>query len=190
MVGVNKYPNLMESISSDVFVDNLQTENHKLLVPRRAGLELEQIRANTEKFVNENGFRPTVEIVSFGNLTMRKARAAFSYDFLGVSAFTIEDEKSYSSAIEAAKETAASKSDVVVVCSSDPDYHESAMDFVETFRSINSTKIILLAGSPENIQDALISAGLDGFIHVKSDIFKTLLEIQNKIAKTIKPLEI
>ena len=190
MVGVNKYPNLMESISSDVFVNSLQAENHKLLVPRRAGLELELIRANTEKFVNENGFRPTVEIASFGNLTMRKARAAFSYDFLGVSAFTIEDEKSYSSALEAAKETAVSKSDIVVVCSSDPDYQESAMDFVQTFRSINPSKIILLAGSPENIQDALIGAGLDGFIHARSDIFKTLLDIQNKITKTIKPLEI
>ncbi len=190
MVGVNKYPNLMESVSSDVFVNGHQVENHKLLVPRRAGLELEQIRANTEKFVNENGVRPTVEIASFGNLTMRKARAAFSYDFLGVSAFTIEDEKSYSSALEAAKETAASKSDVVVICSSDPDYQESAMDFVQTFRIVNSSKIILLAGSPENIQDELISAGLDGFIHARSDIFKTLLEIQNKIAKTIKPLEI
>jgi methylmalonyl-CoA mutase len=121
---------------------------------------------------------------------MRKARAAFAYDFIGVSAFEIEDEKSYNSAIEAAKETASSSSNVVVICSSDPDYQESALDFVKTFRNINSSKVILLAGYPESIAEELIAEGLDGFIHVKSDIFSTLIEIQNKITKTIKPLEI
>jgi len=190
MVGVNKYPNLMETITEDVLDRVSQEADSKLLIPRRAGLELEEIRINTEKFVDEYGFRPIVEIASFGNLTMRKARAAFAYDFIGVSAFKIEDEKSYASAVEAAKETASSESNVVVICSSDPDYQESALDFVKTFRSINSSKIILLAGYPESIVKELVAEGLDGFVHVKSDIFSTLIEIQNKITKTIKPLEI
>lgn len=190
MVGVNKYPNLMETISLDVLDRVSQETDSKLLVPRRAGLELEEIRINTEKFVDDNGYRPVVEIASFGNLTMRKARAAFAYDFLGVSAFKIEDEKSYDTAIDAAKATAASASNVVVICSSDPDYQESALDFVRTFRSLNSSKVVLLAGYPESIVKELVDQGLDGFIHVKSDIFSTLIEIQNKITKTIKPLEI
>lgn len=190
MVGVNKYPNLMETISLDVLDRVSQETDSKLLVPRRAGLELEEIRINTEKFVDDNGYRPVVEIASFGNLTMRKARAAFAYDFLGVSAFKIEDEKSYDTAIDAAKATAVSASNVVVICSSDPDYQDSALDFVRTFRSLNSSKVVLLAGYPEGIVKELVDEGLDGFIHVKSDIFSTLIEIQNKITKTIKPLEI
>lgn len=190
MVGVNKYPNLMETVTADLLDRASQDSNSKLLVPRRAGLELEEIRINTENFVDEHGYRPIVEIASFGNLTMRKARAAFAYDFIGVTAFEIEDEKSYDTAIEAAKSTASSESNVVVICSSDPDYQESALDFVKTFRSINSSKVILLAGYPESIVKELTDAGLDGFIHVKSDIFSTLMEIQNKIIKTIKPLEI
>lgn len=190
MVGVNKYPNLMETVTADLLDRVSQDSNSKLLVPRRAGLELEQIRINTEKFVDDHGYRPVVEIASFGNLTMRKARAAFAYDFMGVSAFKIEDEKSYDTAIQAAKSTASSESNVVVICSSDPDYQESALNFVKTFRSINSSKVILLAGYPESIVKELTEGGLDGFIHVKADIFSTLIEIQNKIIKTIKPLEI
>jgi methylmalonyl-CoA mutase len=151
---------------------------------------LEQIRANTEKFVKDKGVRPVVEIVSFGNLTMRKARAAFAYDFMGVGAFTIKDEKSYATPLEGAEKSASSKSDVVVICSSDPDYQEAALEFVHSFRRINSSKVLLLAGFPENIHEQLVAAGLDGFIHVKSDIFNTLLEIQKKMTKTIKPLEI
>jgi methylmalonyl-CoA mutase len=190
MVGVNKYPNLMETVTADLLDRVSQDSNSKFLVSRRAGLELEQIRINTEKFVDDHGYRPLVEIASFGNLTMRKARAAFAYDFMGVSAFKIEDEKSYDTAIQAAKSTASSESNVVVICSSDPDYQESALDFVKTFRSINSSKVILLAGYPESIVKELTKEGLDGFIHVKADIFSTLIEIQNKIIKTIKPLEI
>jgi len=78
----------------------------------------------------------------------------------------------------------------VVICSSDPDYQETALEFVQSFRRINSSKILLLAGFPEHIQEQLIATGLDGFIHARSDIFNTLLEIQKKMTKTIKPLEI
>ncbi|MGI9531178.1 methylmalonyl-CoA mutase family protein [Lutimonas sp.] len=190
MVGVNKYPNLMEEISKDILANNSAVKQSKCLLPHRAGMEIEKIRYATESFVKDHGFRPRVELVSFGQLTMRKARAAFAYDFMGVSGYEIESEKSYESADAAARESAASKSDVVVFCSSDPDYLESAVDFVREFRSINQSKILLLAGNPAQISDELRATGLDDFIHVRSNIFDTLTGIQNKISKTIKPLEI
>ena len=85
MVGVNKYPNLMETISQDFLDHQEKNTDPKLLIRQRAGLEMEKIRYTTEHFVEEKGFRPIVEIASFGQLTMRKARAAFAYDFMGVS---------------------------------------------------------------------------------------------------------
>jgi methylmalonyl-CoA mutase len=190
MVGVNKYPNLMESVSEDILDSTESPQNEKVLQRQRAGIEMERIRYRTEHFVTTKGFRPSVEIASYGQLTMRKARAAFAYDFMGVSGFEIQSEKSFNSYKEAVKKTAASNSNVVVICSSDPDYLESAVDFVREFRAVNTSKILLLAGYPDQIQEALVDAGLDGFIHVRSDIFKTLTEIQQKISKTIKHLEI
>ena len=190
MVGVNQYPNLMETISKEFLSNNETSNNSKLLVPQRASLEIEKIRLNTETFVSEIGYRPSVEIVSFGQLTMRKARAAFAYDFMGVTGYQIENEKSFEAATLAAKKSAMTDSDIVVLCSSDIDYIESAIEFVKEFRLSNNTKTLLLAGYPEQIKESLIVAGLDGFIHVRSDIFKTLSDIQIKISKTIKPLEI
>jgi methylmalonyl-CoA mutase len=190
MVGVNKYPNLVETISSDALGPMVGAQNSKRLLPRRAGLELEQIRFNTERFVNTKGYRPTVEIASFGNPAAARARAAFSFDFMGVTAYNIKDEKSYESAQSAATATAASKSDIVVICSSDDDYREHALEFVHTFRSLDTDKILLLAGYPESMAQELKDAGLDGFIHMRSDILATLLEIQSKITKSSKPLEI
>ena len=189
MVGVNKYPNLMESVASSVLSAGEQ-HNTRLLRPRRASLEIEAIRKKTEELVEKTNKRPVVELASFGNLTMRKARAAFAYDFIGVSGFTVLQEQSYASPLEAAEQSAKSDSNVVVICSSDEDYNESALNYVKTFRALNSEKVLILAGNPTNIIDDLTEAGLDGCVHIKSDVITTLSGIQNKIQKTIKSLEV
>ncbi|RPE00026.1 hypothetical protein EGM88_01830 [Aureibaculum marinum] len=189
MVGVNKYPNLMEKVASSVLAGKQDHESSKTLKPRRATLEIEAVRKATEEFVEKTGVRPVVELASFGNLTMRKARAAFAYDFIGVSGFDVLPEKSYESAQEAAETSAKSESNVVVICSSDNDYDEYAVDFIKTFRTINSDKVLLLAGNPKNI-DELSAAGLDGCLHIKSDVIDTISSIQDKVKKTIKSLEV
>ncbi|MCF1421835.1 methylmalonyl-CoA mutase family protein [Mangrovimonas futianensis] len=189
LVGVNKYPNLMETVSSEVLSSGASSDQ-KLLKPRRASLEIEVVRKATELLVESIGKRPVIELCSFGNLTMRKARAAFSYDFLGVSGFKVLDEKSYETAQLAAEASAESDSEVVVICSSDPDYQESALNFVETFRSKNSEKVLLLAGNPVDLLDQLKEAGLDGCLHIKSDVIQTLTAIQNKVQEHYKSLEV
>lgn len=180
----------METVSSDVLGGTRTEQNNKRLRPRRAGLELEQIRLNTERFVSAKGYRPVVELTGFGDPASAKARAAFSYDFMGVAAFEINEGQNHGDARTAAAHAASTQSDIVVICSSDNDYREHALEFVNTFRSLNGEKILLLAGYPESIKEELKDAGLDGFIHMKSDILATLLEIQSKITKSSKPLEI
>ncbi|PNW27616.1 methylmalonyl-CoA mutase family protein [Formosa algae] len=185
MVGVNKYPNLMEKLNAEVLCSGADV-NTKVLKPRRASLEIEMLRKASEDIVAEAGKRPIVELTSFGNLTMRKARAAFAYDFIGVSGFEVWQEKSYNSAEEAAETSAKSESSVVVICSSDPDYDAHALAFVKTFRALNSDKVLLLAGYPEAILEDLTAAGLDGCVHIKSDVIQTISSIQGKIQKHIK----
>ena len=184
MVGVNKYPNLMETVDSKLLSSG-SVANSKVLTPRRAAIEIEAIRKTTEALVAKTNMRPIVELASFGNLTMRKARAAFAYDFIGVSGYTVLQEKSYATAIEAAQSSAKSNSHVVVICSSDQDYDEYAVVFVKAFRALNTDKVLLLAGAPANLSE-LTEVGLDGCVNMKSDVIVTLSNIQKKIQKTIK----
>jgi len=184
MVGVNKYPNLMETVDS-ALLSSGSVANSKVLTPRRAAIEIEAIRKTTEALVAKTNMRPIVELASFGNLTMRKARAAFAYDFIGVSGYTVLQEKSYASALEAAELSAKSNSNVVVICSSDQDYDENAVAFVKAFRALNTDKVLLLAGAPANLSE-LTEVGLDGCVNMKSDVIVTLSNIQKKIQKTIK----
>ena len=186
MVGINKYPNLMETVDLNLLSTGDDAANTKVLKPRRASLEIEALRRVSETIVAEANVRPIVQLSSYGHLNMRKARAAFAYDFIGVSGFNVLQEQSFDSAIQAAEESAKSDSHVVVICSSDDDYTETAVAFVKAFRALNSDKVLLLAGNPTNIIDELTEAGLDGCINVKSDVIKTISDVQNKIQKTLK----
>ena len=188
MVGVNKYPNLMEKVDANLLSEGA-IENPKVLTPRRASLEIEALRRKTEELVTQTNVRPMVQLASYGNLTMRKARAAFAYDFIGISGFNVQQEQSFKSAESAATESAKSNSHVVVICSSDEDYDESALDFIKTFRAINTHKVLLLAGAPKNMEQ-LTQAGLDGVVNMRSDVLVTLSSIQNKVQKTLKSLEV
>ncbi|MBD1262733.1 methylmalonyl-CoA mutase small subunit [Maribacter polysiphoniae] len=184
MVGVNKYPNLMETVSADLLSKG-SADNPKVLTPRRASLEIEAMRRKTEELVAETNVRPIVQLASYGNLTMRKARAAFAYDFIGVSGFDVHQEESFESAAVAAEKSAKSDSHVVVICSSDQDYDETALDFIKAFRAITTSKVLLLAGAPKNL-DELTEAGLDGIVNMRTDVLKTLSSIQEKVQKTLK----
>ncbi|MGJ5641110.1 methylmalonyl-CoA mutase family protein [Formosa sp. S-31] len=184
MVGVNKYPNLMETLDSDVLSSGV--ESSKYLTPRRAALEIETLRKVTEDLVQATNSRPVVELTGFGNLAMRKARAGFAYDFLGVSGFEVWQEKSYNTVDEAVEASANSASQVVVICSSDQDYEDSALSFVEKFRAINKDKVLLLAGNPVSIIEGLTQAGLDGCIHLKSDVITSISGVQNKVKQALK----
>ena len=188
MVGINKYPNLMETIAADLLSEGI-SENSKVLTPRRASLEIEALRRRTEELVADTAIRPIVQLASFGNLNMRKARAAFAYDFIGVSGFDVHQEESFESADAAATESANADSHVVVICSSDQDYDEKAVDFIKAFRAINTDKVLLLAGAPKNM-DELTEAGLDGVVNMRSDVLKTLSAIQEKVQKTLKSQEV
>ena len=185
MVGVNKYPNLMETVSPKILFNGANKTSSKILKPRRASLEIETVRRTTEEFVEKTGKRPVVELASYGNLTMRKARAAFSYDFIGVGGYKVLPEKSYDSATEAAEESAKSVSDIVIICSSDEDYNESALSFIQKFRAFNQDKILLIAGAQKNLEE-LTKAGLFECINLKSDLIVTISRIQEKIQKTLK----
>ena len=191
MVGVNKYPNLMETIDDKILSKKFSKPDSKksVLTPKRAAFEIEALRKVTENLVKKTGQRPIVELTSFGNLNMRKARAAFAYDFMGVSGFNILAEKSYDNVETAAVTSARSNSNVVVICSSDNDYQENALQFIKIFREIDSEKTLLLAGNPVDIADQLTKAGLDGFIHMKSNVINLISDVQNKIQKTLKTVK-
>lgn len=139
----------------------------------RGGMDFEQLRLKTEK---HPGGQPVVFIIPLGNLAMRRARAMFTMNFFGCAGFQVIDNigkfKTLNEGLNAAEEAGA---DIVVLCSSDDEYPAMAEDFATA--AIRGM-IPVIAGYPKENMDTLKKAGLEHFIHVRSNVLEELKKYQ------------
>lgn len=73
-----------------------------------------------------------------------------------------------------------SKADIVVICSSDEEYATLAP---EIFMALNKSFIVVVAGNPPCLED-LMKAGIEHFIHLKSDVPEKLKYFNLKLGIT------
>jgi methylmalonyl-CoA mutase len=157
LVGVNNYPDLNETI--DVSVE----------VPQgswRAATLFESLRLKTEAFTRERGKRPKVLLLERGELTMRQARSQFSQNFFGCAGFQIEISHEYERA----------DADLIVLCSSDPEYLALAQEVCPKVK-----QPVVVAGDPKAQLDQLKAAGVQGFIHIRTDAIAALTEWETRL---------
>jgi methylmalonyl-CoA mutase len=72
------------------------------------------------------------------------------------------------------------KAEIVVICSSDEEYAALAPAVASAIRSRNKEMMILVAGYPKEIVDALKSGGVDDFIHIRTNVLEFLRDLQKK----------
>ncbi len=143
------------------------------LRPFRLASVFEELRLETER----SGKRPRVFLFKYGNPAWRTARAAFSGNFFACAGYEILDQPAFDSleaGIEAAKKANA---DIVVLCSSDDAYTPMAPPVL---KALKEQAIIVVAGYPADAIEELQKAGIEHFIHVKSNLLETLKEF-NKL---------
>ncbi|WP_044200481.1 methylmalonyl-CoA mutase family protein [Flammeovirga sp. OC4] len=178
-VGTNRYPNQQEVVNPEgVSVNHDTVAEVELLLPQRATLQFENLRLKTEKYVHDGGTRPKVFNTLFGNLAMRKARSTFAMDFFGTAGF-ISEEQFFDSVEEAIQGAIQTDADIVVMCSSDPEYQEHVAAFAKAFKASEAKgKKLILAGFPGEFEAAYTEAGVDGFVHVKTNAIQALSQFQ------------
>jgi methylmalonyl-CoA mutase len=75
-----------------------------------------------------------------------------------------------------AEEYSGTDADLIVLCSSDPEYLAFAQEVCPVVKVP-----VLVAGNPKEQMEALEAAGVRGFIHIFSDLTQTLTEWQDKL---------
>jgi methylmalonyl-CoA mutase len=163
IVGANKYPDLKGKFEQ-VAVPSEPVPPP--FAPFRLAEPFEKIRERTEQYVKRTGKRPLALLLTRGDVKMRMARAGFSQDYLGCAGFEFEQSDEY----------AGTKADVIVLCSSDPEY----LPFAQEVCAAVSVPVIV-AGNPKEQIDALKATGVKGFIHVQTDAVQTLAEWQDRL---------
>lgn len=186
IVGTNQYPNIKESVDPEE-VKSIETASDngvELLKPQRAAMEFEELRLDTEKYVKSKGstHRPAVYLAEFGtNVIMRKARSSFSNGFFGTGGFNVIEGASTTTIKDTMEKIKASQAQIVVLCASDDDYAETGEEFARTFKSTFPDKFLVIAGYPKDVTDQLITAGVDEFVHLRSNAIETLRNFQKKL---------
>ena len=184
-IGTNQYPNTSEEMSDNVGPVSEEKQDKPgtcmTLVPFRVSSGFETLRIATEKFVKNGGKRPEVFLFTFGNLAMLRARAGFVTNFFGCAGYSVLDNPGFSDLNEGVKAAAASGAEIIVLCSSDEEYVQSVPEICKLLRERKPGAHIIVAGFPKDAADQLKAAGVDGFVHVRSNLLETLEEYQKKL---------
>jgi methylmalonyl-CoA mutase len=191
ILGTNQHPNLQERMlekiqsageDESINIETISKERKfKTIEIVRGADEFEDLRLATEIWENEGNKRPEVFLFTIGNPAMRKARAGFSAGFFGIAGYDIIDNPGFNSVDEGVKAAAKTNAEIIVICSSDEEYAELAADITRTIKLNDPDKLVVVAGYPKEIVNDLKDAGVDEFIHVKSNAFETLYNFQKKL---------
>lgn len=180
VLGTNQYPNFIEVADTKVVKESAvkrvaPSKTAEMiaepLLPYRGAQAIEELRYRTDA----SGKRPKVFMLTLGGLAMRRARAQFSCNFFAVAGFEVIDNIGFKTVYEGIKAALDTKSEIVVICSSDDEYATLAP---EAFEKLGNKAIYVVAGEPA-CKAELEAKGIKNFISAKSNILDTLVSYQN-----------
>ncbi len=176
LLGTNQYPNPDDCLSDKIAKKTKQNTINKSpvrpLKPYRAAEMFENLRIRTEQMPK----RPKVFLLTYGDLSIRKARASFSSDFFTCAGFEIIPNLGFETPEAGIDAFRASQADILVLCSTDAAYETLAP---AVFDAVGNETILVVAGYPKTIINFLQTKGIQHFIHTKSNILDELNQFQN-----------
>jgi len=152
LVGVNNYPDLSETLPRDA---SLPASSWRMAEP------FEKVRRRME----QAGKRPRVLLLQRGDVKMKMARSNFCLNLFGCAGFEVKT----SDTLEPA--------DLVVLCSSDPEYLAFAQEICKQTKAP-----VIVAGNPKEQIEALRAAGVKDFAYMGMDAVKFLSHWQEAVA--------
>jgi len=178
ILGTNQYPNFNE------IIDTIQVQSHDCAIHPdaiakpihiyRSGEEFEKLRMKTDQLSK----RPKAFMLTMGNLAMRRARSQFASNFFACAGIETIDNNGFCDVEEGVKAAIDSKSEIVVICSSDEEYLQIAPAICQ---QLKDRAIVVLAGYPKDSIETLKEAGIKHFIHARSNVLETLQAFQKEM---------
>jgi len=166
--GTNQYANTTEKVLSGIDLSRLSARP-------RATQSFEELRLRTERHAVATGKTPRVLMAEFGDVKMRSARSGFANNFFACAGFELVTKR-----FSNADEIAASDADLIVLCSSDPEYLSLATDLIVGLKEQGRATPVIVAGNPESAEQ-LRAAGVADFIHIRSNPIELLTTWQQRL---------
>jgi methylmalonyl-CoA mutase len=171
-VGTNQYANTTERMLDKV-EPTAKLTDMAVLRQYRGTQAFEALRMAVESHAKKGFETPKVFLFPYGNLTMRKARATFSGNFFGVAGYQVIDNLGFPDIETGVKAALDAGAHIVVLCSSDEEY-PVMVPTAELIKKASPKTQVVVAGNPKDIIDQLNKAGVDDYIHMRTNVLESL----------------
>jgi methylmalonyl-CoA mutase len=171
--GTNQHANLSEKALDRI-------ESSRLTSQHRGAKDYEQLRLRTERHVAQTGKTPRVLLAEIGDVKMASARSNFAANFFGCAGFDVVTRR-----FDRANEIAATEAELIVLCSSDPEYPALAAELIGKLKAIGRQTSVVIAGNPESAEE-LKAAGIADFVHVRSNPIEVLTKWQSRLGIAVR----
>ena len=168
LVGTNRYAD-----ASEPAFDRIEVARHA--ASSGAALSFERMRLRAERHAMNSDKTPRVLLAEIGDAKASAARSSFAADALACAGLSAEIQR-----FERTEQIAASDADLIVLCSSDPEYLPLATELMAALHARGSTVPVVVAGNPETAQQ-LQAAGIAEFIHIRSNLVDVLSQLQQRL---------
>jgi len=148
---------------------------HRLAEP------FEKLRTRTQEYAKKIGKTPSIFLANMGPIPQHKARAEFSTSFFQLAAFDVLDNKGFASVDDAISAFKESHANIVVICSTDDTYPDLVPKLARQIKAFSANAIVIVAGYPKDHIEAFKEAGVDDFIHIKSNALAFLENLQQQM---------
>ncbi len=146
----------------------------------RATEAFEVLRQYSEQ-KKEAGEPINVFLTSIGKLAEHKPRTDFISNFFETGGFEVLKNNGYENIDEAINATADTSSNTAVICGKNESYEKHAVQIVEEVKKRRPDMKVFVAGKQASeLEGKLQEAGVDGFIHVGTNCYQVLRDLQGK----------
>lgn len=145
----------------------------------RAVEEFEALREYTEKRNDPDGRKRRIFLANMGPIPQHKARADFTTGFMEVGGFLVSKNDGFADIDAAADAALAANPLAVVICSTDDTYPELVPPLAQKIKASNAAIKVIVAGAPpQDLETVYREAGVDEFIHIRSNCYQVLTWLQ------------
>lgn len=182
ITGVSEFPELEgASVERRVNVDTAEVPARGLPL-RRLAAPFEELRDASDRVTAESGRRPTVCLVTLGDLSVHSGRSTWISNLLAVGGIATVGggDDGARSPLQAEVEFTDSSCAVAVICSSDGVYAERAAATATALKEAGAA-LVAIAGGPGELADRYRAAGVDEFWHEGIDVVATLRRLHSTL---------
>ncbi|NHM32168.1 methylmalonyl-CoA mutase subunit beta [Neobacillus terrae] len=183
IIGTNAYANLLETAAKGKMKLEQPSAllNPEVIQPIkqfRLAEPFEEQRERSEKLAKNSGTSPSIGLICLGELKQHKPRADFISGFVSAGGIKADKSEPLFTQEEAKKFVSTSGTNHFCFCGQNEQYQESGFEMLKALKKDFPETHFYLAGLPEKEeQEKWLAAGINQFIHIRSNCFQTLSSI-------------